>query len=206
MFAKTNCNFMKNIFNTSFYFLALGSLIIFSQCNDTDEPAIENEQEIVTDVILTFTDTDGNVVTAKAIDPDGEGFASIEVVDDILLKSNTSYVLSIELENGVTDESLTSEIMGEADEHLFFFSFTENIFSDPIGDGNIDNRQDALNYLDKDEADLPLGLSTSWTTAAANTGKFRVVLKHQPDIKSAVSAAVDGESDIDLEWNIQIED
>ncbi|MEQ9659701.1 MAG: hypothetical protein RLO00_16315, partial [Fulvivirga sp.] len=51
----------------------------------------------------------------------------------------------------------------------------------------------------------PLGLTTVWQTAAtAQSGKFRIILKHQPDIKSATSTAQDGESDIDLEFDITV--
>ncbi|MFT6868744.1 MAG: hypothetical protein ACJA08_003599 [Cyclobacteriaceae bacterium] len=191
----------SNIPNIYFFLIFIMTL---SSCNDTDEPVIENEQEIITDVVLTFTDIAGNAISAMAIDPDGEGFANLEVVDTIELKINTIYTLAIELENSVTNESLTSEVKNESDEHLFFFSFTEDIFSDPIGNGNMDQREDALNYLDKDEFEFPLGLSTRWTTAGANKGKFRVVLKHQPGIKSVSSTVTDGESDVDLEWVVVI--
>ena len=62
---------------------------------------------------------------------------------------------------------------------------------DPDGDGNIDNRDDPVNYGDMDDGGLPVGLLTDWTTACTVEGNvtdiFRVVLKHQPDIKSATS-------------------
>jgi hypothetical protein len=46
----------------------------------------------------------------------------------------------------------------------------------------------------------PIGLTTSWTSAASSTtGKFfRVLLKHQPGIKSNSSTSIDGETDLDI--------
>jgi hypothetical protein len=64
-----------------------------------------------------------------------------------------------------------------------------------------------VNYNDFDENSLPVGLSTSWTTECVEenvSGKFRLVLKHQPDIKSATSTAEDGGTDLDLEWDINV--
>ena len=101
---------------------------------------------------------------------------------------------------------LTEEIEEEGDEHIFFFSFTNNIFSNPTGDGNIDARAHTINYNDQDVNSQPIGLSTTWTTAAENTenNTFRVVLKHQPGSKSATSTTGDGSTDIDQTWTIKI--
>ena len=75
----------------------------------------------------------------------------------------------------------TSQVEEEAAEHMFFFAWTGDVFSDPTGDGNADNRADDVNYSDQDAGGLPLGLSTEWTTGDASAGTFRVVLKHQPE-------------------------
>jgi hypothetical protein len=179
--------------------------------NDPTAPSCENEEEIITDVILTFTPVDGGEpVIARAQDPDGEGVLDLEVLDDIVLDESTTYILTIKLLNSIEDEDITEEIEEEADEHMFFFGFTEGLFRSPSGDGNIDNRADNINYLDFDDDGLPLGLSTRWVTACLEegnkTGTFRVVLKHQPGVKSATSTVEDGETDIDLTWNIRIID
>jgi hypothetical protein len=109
----------------------------------------------------------------------------------------------MELLNSIEGEDITEEIMEEDEEHMFFFAWTEGIFSDPMGDGNADNRADAVNYNDFDANGQPVGLSTDWTTSAGMTnGTFRVVLKHQPGIKSATSTIADGGTDVDLTWNV----
>ena len=172
--------------------------------NDADAPSCENEEEIITDVVLTFTpDGEGDVITARAQDPDGEGVLPLEVLDDIQLQENTTYTMTMSLTNEIEGEDITEEIREEDAEHMFFFAFTEGIFSSPTGDGNIDNRPDPVNYNDFDSNNLPVGLSTNWTTTAAmNSGTLRIVLKHQPEIKSETSTIDDGGTDVDLTWNV----
>lgn len=177
-------------------------------CGDDDIPEAENEEEIITDVILTFTPSaGGTAIVASAQDPDGEGPEGLEITQDIVLEANTSYVLTLALENSVEGESITEEVEEESDAHLFFFGWTSGLFTNPTGDGNIgsESRNDPMAYNDTDVNNLPVGLSTSWTTGAAGTGTFQVILKHQPDIKSATSTSVNGESDIDITWAITIE-
>ncbi len=170
---------------------------------DPDAPPCENEEEIITDVVLTWISASDTVV-ARARDPDGEGPLDLEILDDIELTEGTTYMLFITVLNEIEGEDLTDEILGEADEHMFFFAFSEGIFSDPSGDGNIDIRSDPVNYLDLDENDLPVGLSTEWTTASSmNSGTFQIILKHQPGTKSTTSTSQDGATDIDLTFNIR---
>jgi hypothetical protein len=108
-------------------------------------------------------------------------------------------------ENPADIEDITEEVREEADEHMFFFSWTDGLFSDPTGNGNVDNRADAVNYDDADGDGLPLGLNTTWSTGPASSGSFRVILKHQPDgIKTATSGSSDGDTDIDISWQISI--
>ncbi len=86
---------------------------------------------------------------------------------------------------------------------MFFFGWTEGLFADPTGDGNIDNRDDPINYNDEDDNGLPVGLSTSWTTGdSVPSGTFEIILKHQPDLKSASTTVDDGGTDLELTWNI----
>lgn len=168
-----------------------------------DAPPCENEEEIITDVVLTWI-SEADTVVARAQDPDGEGPLDLEILDDIELKENTLYRLELSLSNELEGEDLTDEIREEDDEHMFFFAFSEGIFSDPSGDGNVDNRSDTIRYLDFDENNLPVGLTTEWQTAASmNSGTFQIILKHQPQIKSTTSTVDDGNTDIDLTFNIR---
>lgn len=167
------------------------------------------EEEVISQIVLTFTPTGGgDAITATWLDSDGEGVGS-PTIDDINLAANTEYDMSITLANtlGMEVEDITAEIMEEDDEHMFFFEFTADIFSNPAGDGNVDNRADALNYTDQDDNGNPVGLSTNWTTGAATSsaGNFRVILKHQPDLKTATSDATVGGTDVDISLPINIQ-
>ena len=172
--------------------------------DDPNAPACENEEEIIDQITLTFTPTaGGDAIEAIASDPDGPGPQDL-VVEDIILIENSEYELSIKIENTIEGEDITEEIREEDQDHQFYFAWTENIFSDPKGDGNIDNSADPVNYNDPDENGFPVGLSTNWTTTSSmDNGTFRLVLKHQPGIKSATSTVDDGGTDIDITWNIK---
>lgn len=188
--------------------MALLPAIFLMGCGDDDVPAEENEEEVIDQVILTFTAAGDpkNDTVIDATDPDGEGAAPFNL-QTIALAANETYTLSIELNNLNEEESITEEIKEEADEHQFFFGFTSGLFTDPEGDGNLgeDNSSDSVNYTDTDENANPLGLTTTWKTGEPASGEFTVVLKHQPDgQKTATSSSVIGETDVELTWDITI--
>ncbi|MEM9362526.1 MAG: GTP cyclohydrolase [Bacteroidota bacterium] len=191
-------------------------LVIASCSDDDDVPEEENELEVITNVTLIFTnDADPNdVVRARAVDPDGEGADDLEVLDDITLTVDTQYTLTFEILNALETpaEDIGEEILDEDDEHQFFFSFTNDAFDSPRGDGNIDTASDPINYNDEDSvaqdgSGNPVGLSTTWTTPITGTpaGTFTARLQHQPDIKTDTTGATDGDPDFILEFNLIIE-
>jgi hypothetical protein len=189
--------------------LVAGSLLFLSGCKK-DDPKPENIPEAITKATLTFTPAGGAPAIVIATDPDGDGPLPRTLSGPINLVKNVSYTLKITLINELAkptdpEYDITAEVEEEADEHIFFFAWTNNTFSNPTGNGNVDNSSDAVNYVDRDTKGLPLGLETSWTTInATGTGTFRVILKHQPDLKSATSTSNDGESDLDLTFNLTV--
>ncbi|WP_291781118.1 hypothetical protein [Cecembia sp.] len=185
-------------------------LTIGFSCQEAEAPEEENEVEIFTDIELIFTAEDGTVVRALAEDPTG-GLAvnSSFTVQPFTLKANTTYTLTFELLNRLVTpvEDVQEEILDEADEHQMFFEFTNNAFASPTGNGNIQDRNGAINYLDFDQNDLPLGLRTSWTTGGPlENGTFRVWLAHQPGVKTAFSSVNDGDVDFDITFSMTIEE
>jgi hypothetical protein len=189
----------------------LTSLVILFSCSN-DDPVKEDVPELITKVFLLFTPIDGGEPSvASATDPDGEGLQNLKADEDILLEPGRSYELSIMLVNGLLEPTdpaydLTKEVEEEGDEHMFFFSWSTGAFANPAGNGNIDSRSDVVNYLDEDEGGLPIGLTTLWTTGGARSGdKLRVVLKHQPDQKSAASSSATGETDLDIEFTLNVQ-
>ena len=133
------------------------------------------------------------------------------LLDSVRLAVNTTYDLRFIIENGIADDpdeiDIAAEIAEEDDEHQIFFEFTDNAFASPTGNGNIDQFDDPLNYQDEDENMRPVGLETQWETPLTGTtnGLFRVLLKHQPNLKADDSTAQDGEDDFDLPFVLIIE-
>ncbi|MCW5912445.1 MAG: hypothetical protein KIT62_15360 [Cyclobacteriaceae bacterium] len=179
---------------------------MFSGCDKDPEP--ENIPEMITRVVLTFTPAGAAPIVAEANDPDGDGPQDIEI-EPIVLNANTDYTLTIQLYNGLYEPTdpeynITEEVEEEGDEHQFFFGWSAGLFTSPTGTGNI-GAAGTVNYADEDAGGLPIGLTTTWTTGTATSDKsFRVILKHQPDIKSVTSTSADGESDLDVTFPISI--
>jgi hypothetical protein len=60
-------------------------------------------------------------------------------------------------------------------------------------------------YEDEDPNGLPLGLVTSWTTVEeSKSGSFRILLKHQPELKNETSTSSVGETDLDITFTVNI--
>jgi hypothetical protein len=205
---------MKNYINI-FKILSVAIILIsigFLYGCKSDDPKKEDTPELITKATLTFTPIGGGTsVVASATDPDGDGVQDIAVDSDINLAPDTDYTLTITLINELADPSepgydISAEVDEEGIEHLFFFGWTNSVFFNPAGNGNIDNRSDGINYNDSDENGLPIGLNTNWSSSVnAASGKFRVMLKHQPDLKSQTSTSSDGETDFDIEFIINVQ-
>ena len=202
---------MNRIKRFSLVMLVL-SAIAMSACKKEDDaaPAEENDEEIITDVKLIFTNSadKDDIVEARAQDPDGAGVQELKILDEINLDTSKTYVLTLEVMNNLTDpgESIGDEIEEENDEHQLYFSFSNDAFSNPLGDGNIDDYADDVRYNDTDANGNPVGLSTTWTTSSTplTGGTFTIRLQHQPDIKSATSEATDGDTDFELTFVLNI--
>lgn len=201
--------------NHLFIYVALITISMLSGCNSED-PQKEDVPELITKVTLTFVPTTGTPVVVSATDPDGEGVQSIKTDGPITLQKSTTYVLMIHLINGLAEPNdeaydVTKEVEEEGDEHMFFFAWTGDAFSDPAGNGNIDNRHDDVLYTSgdnsKDKNGLPLGLTTTWTTASLATSgaNFQIVLKHQPGMKTSTSTSNDGETDLDITFQLVVQ-
>lgn len=207
---------MKRFINVLTLLLVVGSCVFLSGCKKDNDPEPENIPELITKVTLVFSTPGGTPVTVTATDPDGEGVQDIRVDGGIVLKKGLDYTLSIQLINGLYNPGeegydITAEVEEEGVDHQFFFRWSEGVFSSPSGTGNIKDDAStttgAVNYADEDGNGRGIGLSTSWTTAASSAfGKsFRVMLKHQPGIKSGSTTSLDGETDLDINFTINVE-
>ena len=200
---------MKNILKLKYLLFAVLTLFIFTACEEDEAaPEEEEEMEVITDVKLIFTSASGSAVEATAQDPDGEGVQELQVKDAINLAANATYTLTFDIKNNLETpgEDIGEEIKEEDDEHQIFFSFTNGAFTNPTGDGNIDNASDPINYNDQDANGNPVGLNTTWTTGTAqNDGSFVVKLQHQPGVKTSSSTATTGDTDFELTFVLNIQ-
>ena len=204
---------MKHLRLTNLYALFLAGVLFTTSCSNDDDaaPEEENEVEVITDVKLIFTNTEvpAEIVEARAQDPDGTGIQDLKILDTITLGQGKTYKLTYEIINGLNPddpENIGDEILEEDNEHQFFFKFTDGAFSNPTGTGNIDGGG-TVRYEDVDDNDRPVGLQTLWTTTASpkDGGEFRVVLKHQPGVKTDNSGFEDGDTDFDLPFVLIIQ-
>jgi len=201
----------------SFSLLAVAGIILSSCNNDEKNPNPVNEEELITRITLTFSEV-GSPTSIEAIwgDPDGDGGNNPEV-GDIHLKSNTQYSVNIALKDESKNPAvdITEEVEEEKDEHQFFF--TDKTVSTP-GYINYAQKKGATTPLnlevtyqesDKDSNGIYTGLSTTFLTGAASSGKLVLTLKHQPDLKmNAPTPFGDpllGESDIEIEFDVIIQ-
>lgn len=165
----------------------------------TPQPVPVNEEELITTLILTFTDaaTPGNVYELRFTDQDGDNGMAPEITGDTL-PAGTTLQLAVRVldESGAPPEEITDEILLEDEEHQFFFQVTDADLQ--------------IAYADADADGQPVGLSNVATTGAASTGSLRVTLIHEP-VKTAagVSAGLidnaGGETDIEVTLPVVIQ-
>ena len=178
-----------------FFYLALPLVLFTYSCADDDDPEIENEEEVITEVILTLTpDAGGASVVFTFSDPDGEGGNDGTATVSGPLAANTSYSAAITFAN--EDEAITPEVMEEDDEHQVFYTTSNALLS--------------FAYADSDGDGNPLGLATTATTLAAGNGSLTVTLIHEPDksaagISIANPAVAGGSTDVNVVFDYEIQ-
>jgi hypothetical protein len=170
------------------FFAVLLALLFVASCKP-DEPVDPNEEELITKVQLTFTDSanGSNVLTALYSDPDGAGGAAATRFDSIRLDSGKVYNVSIALydeSDPLNVDNITTEVQAEAAEHLFCYTATG---------ANI-----TVTRTDSDGT-FPIGITTKWRAGNPSTGTMRVELRHQPDGQKDGTCAP-GATDVQLDF------
>jgi hypothetical protein len=165
--------------------LSLSSILAFQACKP-DDPEPVNESELITSVVLNFTDSaTQQVLTFNFRDPDGAGGNNPTVFDTLQLKSNSTYYVSTLLldESKSPVDTISNEVEEEGDEHQFFYTAQNGIAV-------------TVDYQDQDANGDPIGLATKWKTGGNGFGSVLVVLKHQPGEKNGSAAT--GETDVEV--------
>jgi len=192
---------LKMTNNPTFRFakLTLAAFIMTSlalvSCDNPADDDDAGEQEFITKVTIRLEESGtNNVVTLVWSDPDGDGTGDFTGTAN--LKSNTTYEGTIELLNELAtdpdERDVTAEILEEADEHQFFYTFSTNIR--PFA---------TITITDRDDRNLPLGLEFDLITTAlpggtaSIAGTLNVVLSHYSTItKTGTNAG--NEEDVNI--------
>jgi len=197
--------------------LFLSSIFLFASCASDDDVVteVENEQELITTVIVELI-SDSDDVDLSWEDLDAEDDADPEITGGTLLP-NTTYTGYIELLNENAEEEdhdeeeeeeeeeghehdhgydVTEEIEEEAEDHQFFFTTT----------GDLDV---TINYVDEDANGNPIGLEFTLVTGDVSEGELEVLLLHEPDkfaegVSEGDATNAGGEVDIDVSFPITI--
>lgn len=171
--------------------ILLFPLVIFS-CEKDQDQVMDNEEELITDVVVSFTDDQGTIRSFTFSDPDGPG-GNAPTQDEIRLSSVYSYEMSVQFldaSDPMDVEDITEEVMEEAAEHLVCYNFSGNINSVII--------------TDTDENSLPLGLEAVLITEQPGNGTLTISLKHLPDKTNAIPCNT-GETDVEVTFQVVIE-
>ncbi len=164
-------------------------------CKKDTKPTESNDEEIITTMKLNFTPVGGgNTLSYQFEDADGPGGAN-PIFQDIVLAPAQTYNVSIELLNKTTNpvKNITDEVAAESDAHRFYY--------EPTTGSNI-----SVSNLNNDVNGIPLGITSTWTTTSAATGKIKITLRHYAGIppNKASDDPVNSSksaSDIDVEFN-----
>ncbi|AUD06946.1 hypothetical protein [Spirosoma pollinicola] len=178
-------------------FLVLGLITLLAGACSKDEQNVAptNDNEAITTATLTLTNkaTPTEIITATI---DNLNTTADFSKATLLLKANTTYTGTISLLDKTQTPTLdaTEEIREKTNEHLF-------VYTPSTGLGL------TITLTDKDTnpspGPYPVGLTTEMKTGAAGTGKLKVVLRHQPNVKNGT--ATPGSSDLDVDFSLMIQ-
>ena len=167
-------------------------LLLFASCKP-DDPVDPNEEEVITKVQLTFTDSANatNSFMATYSDPDGDGGSAPVQFDTIRLDSGTVYNVSIALYDESDAQNvvnITTEVLEESDQHLFCYT------ASGVTVGVLKTDSDGT---------FPIGVTSRWTVGGPGSGSMRVELRHQPDGKDGT--CVPGATDVQLDFQVVVQ-
>lgn len=183
-----------------FLLLVLSFALLHSACKKKDDPIapigpVTNEEEVITNLTLTFTDPSNanEQYVFRFADPDGEGGADPVITADAL-PSDTTLLLALTLANA--SGSITQEISNEGTDHQFFFQRTGVPF--------------IVVYDDTDANGRPIGLRNVASTGSSGSGTLLVTLRHQavkdaPDVAGGDITNAFGDTDIEVVFPLVVQ-
>ncbi len=180
---------------------AFGALLMACKKDETSSPTPTptNEEELITTLILTFSDqeTPTEIFELRFTDLDGDG-GNAPVITGDSIPANRAFNMSVRVlnESGSTPVEITNEIASEGTAHQFFFQ--------PVGTTLL------VAYADADANGQPIGLTNLATTAAPGEGTMTVTLRHEPNKTAAGVINGDitnagGETDIEVTFPVIVD-
>ena len=170
--------------------LIILSLTFFFQSCQKDDPEHIHEHELITRVTLEVTPSGGSTNSFTW----NEGDNNLNVN----LNSDTNYEVKVFFYNASDPsdiENVTEEVREEADEHLVFYDFTTSANLQVTSSSN-DTR---------DSNQIPIGLTTTWTTSTSESLNAKLYLIHEPENKTANSrSSIGGGTDVEIDLAITI--
>ncbi len=199
---------MKNLRKLPIYLVSLG-VLGFAAC-ESEDPVIENDGEVITDVTLNFQELDeagepvGLSFAFSASDDEGIEVGESPTIQTVNLETGKTYEMTITVFNSIENEDITDEILEEADEHQFYFLGSAFVGSAP------------LTYTYADDSGELIGVKGNVAVAQSpgfNSAQMRIVLRHDldknypgasnPNFETFVEAG--GETDLDISFPLVLE-
>jgi hypothetical protein len=190
----------KGLQNFNNILLACLIILTTSNCAKTSDPEPVNEEELITTVNVTFTNTSdpNDVIIASFEDLDGPG-GNDGTITNPTFAANSTYNVQIEFLNKsvVPTDDITVEIEEEGVDHQIFY----------VVSSAIDTH---LTYNDQDANGFPVGINCIFDLGDPGFGAMEVILVHLP-IKSN-SGVIEGDitnaggdEDIHISFDVTIQ-
>lgn len=159
------------------------------------DPVVDpNESELITTVRVKLTEKVSGVQTVFEFkDLDGVGGTAPSKFDEIVLTKGKVYDCALQLlnESKTPAEDITLEVATEGVDHQIYLYASDALAV--ISNYNLDSKG------------LPLGITSTWTSAAAaGTGTLNVTLKHKPGVKAAGDLVSVGDTDISIDFKLSV--
>ncbi len=189
---------------SKFFMIALFSLSLITSCSDDDDngPAPVLEEELITNVTLTFVnDADPtDIVVLASVAPDGQDGTSTQSITGAFT-AGASYSLGLSLTNALenpADDVLNDDVIPAADEHFFVYAVNGINLAVSRDSDDIDG-----------SGDTRLGVNTTWVAGNASTGNVQIILVHEPenaDDSNAFGSVTGGSEDLNITFTgVEIE-
>lgn len=174
--------------------LVAALLVLVSIVGCKKDPVDPNESELITTVKVVLTESvSGTQSIFQFKDLDGDGGAAPSRFDEIVLERGKVYGCNLQLLNeSVTPaDDITLEVFAEGADHQIYLTPS--------------NALAVISNYSLDTKGLPLGITSTWTAAAAaGTGTMNVTLKHKPGVKAAGDPISKGETDISIDFKLSV--